>query len=68
MIVPGGYHSGGGGYIMSREALTRLGSALTKDYNFCKNSGLEDVDVGKCLRTLGVYPNGSIDEVGRERY
>lgn len=67
MIVDGGYHSGGGGYLMSREALKRLGSTLANDYKFCKNSGTEDVDVGKCLRKLGVYPNSSLDELGRER-
>ena len=52
---------------MPREALKRLGSALTKDYAFCGNSGIEDVDVAKCPRTLDVYSNSSLDELGRER-
>jgi glycoprotein-N-acetylgalactosamine 3-beta-galactosyltransferase len=67
VIVNGGFHSGGGGYLISREALKRLGSTLTNDYEFCGNSGFEDIDVGHCLRTLGVYPNSSLDELGRER-
>lgn len=66
--MDGGYHSGGGGYLLSREALSRLGSALTKDYKSCANTGTEDVDVGRCLRTLGVSPGTSIDELGRERF
>lgn len=88
VIVPYGYHSGGGGYLLSNEALKRLGNQLNKDYSFCPNTGkvdlfiivvnpsqswsielgTEDVDVGKCLRMLNVYPNKSIDEYGRERF
>ena len=30
--------------------------------------GIEDVDVAKCLRLVGVYPNKSLDEHGRERF
>ena len=30
--------------------------------------GIEDVDVAKCLRLVGVYPNKSLDEYGRERF
>ena len=29
---------------------------------------LKDVDVARCLRRLGVYPNKSIDNMGRERF
>ena len=68
VIVQNGYHSGGGGYLLSREALHRFGSNLNKNFTFCKNTGTEDVDVGKCLRELGVYPNKSVDELGRERF
>lgn len=32
------------------------------------NLGTEDVDMGRCFRQLGVYPNKSIDELGRERF
>ncbi len=67
-LVAHGYHSGGAGYVLSREALRRLGSELHKNKTFCNNHGTEDVDVGRCLRKLGVYPNKSIDENGRERF
>ncbi|CAF1090432.1 unnamed protein product [Brachionus calyciflorus] len=68
VIVDGGYHSGGGGYLLSNEAFRRIGSKLNEDFTFCPNSGTEDVDVAKCLRKLDVYLNKSIDEQGRERF
>jgi glycoprotein-N-acetylgalactosamine 3-beta-galactosyltransferase len=68
VIVSGGYHSGGAGYLLSHEALNRIGSALTTDYAFCPQSGMEDVDVAICLRSLDVYIGNSTDEFGRERF
>ncbi len=68
VIVDRGYHSGGAGYVLSNEALRRVGSKLVEDYKFCPNSGVEDVDVAKCLRKVSVYPGKSIDEMGRERF
>lgn len=67
-VVPFGYHSGGGGYVLSKEALVRIGSKLNEDYSFCPNTGYEDTDVALCLRMLDVYPNKSIDRFGRERF
>lgn len=68
IFVEHGYHSGGAGYLLSNEALKRIGSKLNQNLNYCNNSGIEDVDVAKCLRSLGVYPNKSIDYLGRERF
>jgi glycoprotein-N-acetylgalactosamine 3-beta-galactosyltransferase len=68
VIVDKGYHSGGGGYVLSNEAMTRLGSKLNSNFTYCKNTGTEDVDVANCLRRLDVYPEKSIDNQGRERF
>jgi glycoprotein-N-acetylgalactosamine 3-beta-galactosyltransferase len=67
-IVEKGYHSGGAGYLLSNEALARIGSKLNSNMTFCRNTGTEDVDVARCLRLLGVYPGNSTDELGRERF
>lgn len=66
--VDGGFHSGGGGYLMSNEAFRRIGSKLNEDFRFCPNSGIEDVDVAKCFRKLQVFLKKSIDQNGRERF
>ena len=68
IIVQNGYHSGGAGYVLSREAFNRLGKQLNENLEFCPNSGLEDIDVASCLRKLNVYMNNSLDEFGKERF
>jgi glycoprotein-N-acetylgalactosamine 3-beta-galactosyltransferase len=68
VIVENGYHSGGGGYVLSKGALNKLGSKLNEDYRFCPNTGTEDVDIAKCLRKLNILPEKSIDNLGRERF
>ncbi len=68
VIVENGYHSGGAGYVLSRESLLRLGKKLNQNYKFCPNTGTEDVDIAQCLRLLKVYPYKSIDNAQRERF
>lgn len=63
-----GYHSGGAGYLLSREAMMRFGKKLNESFEKCSFIGLEDQDVADTLRTVGVYPNKSIDENGYERF
>ena len=67
-LVERGYHSGGAGYVLSNEALKRFHSKLSENYKYCRSSGAEDVQIAKCLRKLGVYPDKSIDDEGRERF
>ena len=65
VIVPGGYHSGGGGYLLSNEAMKRL----MKTWRSFKNIGeTEDVEVAKILRSVNVSMGGSLDHKGRERF
>lgn len=68
VIVDGGYHSGGGGYLISKESMSRLANQLKNDSNWCQNTGIEDVDVNKCMRRLNITTENSTDEYGRERY
>ena len=39
--VPMGYHSGGAGYLLSKESLSRLGKKLNEDFKFCPDNGVE---------------------------
>lgn len=68
VYVENGYHSGGAGYVLSREAFLRIGLQLNNDYEFCPNTGFEDIDIASCLRNLNVYPAKSIDLENRERF
>lgn len=61
------YQSGGAGYVLSNEALKRFGSALSPINKMCPDTGVEDMDVGKCLRSINVDMGKSIDG-RRERF
>ena len=67
VIVERGYHSGGAGYLLSKEAFTMFGKELNNktDWNY---GGCEDVDVARVLRKLKIYPEKSLDSKGRERF
>jgi glycoprotein-N-acetylgalactosamine 3-beta-galactosyltransferase len=67
-FVRHGYESGGAGYVLSHEAMTRLGKALNSNYSFCLNTGIEDVDTGRCLRKLGVEPGYTFDEDNKQLF
>lgn len=63
------YHSGGGGYLVSRETVRALGNALESNASFCSMSqGYEDLEVAGCLHKLNVTLGESRDEMGRERF
>ncbi len=64
----GGYQSGGAGYVLSKESIYRLGEKLLTAEESCPNNGVEDMNVGQCLRKVGVNSSKSIDEFGRERF
>ena len=64
-VVPQGYQHGGGGYVISKEALRRYG---TRTKGCAKVSGPEDVEWGRCMKTLGVKASGSEDVLGRSRF
>lgn len=68
-IVKGGYPSGGAGYILSKEALKRLGGPQGKNTSLCNtDGGAEDVQIGKCMTNLGVKLLPTVDVLGRSRF
>ncbi|XP_076094875.1 glycoprotein-N-acetylgalactosamine 3-beta-galactosyltransferase 1-like isoform X1 [Mytilus galloprovincialis] len=67
-FVKQGYYSGGAGYVLSKEALTRL-VAKGKNKTLCQqDGGNEDVEIGRCLENLGVKTLNSTDALGRTRF
>ena len=65
-VPPQGYFSGGGGYVLSKEALRRFGN---RPPDLCFNdTGAEDVKLGDCMQKLGVKTGDSRDALGRSRF
>ena len=67
-IVQQGYYSGGAGYVLSKEALTRLANKGRNSKICSQDGGAEDVELGKCMKNLGVETNNSLDALGRSRF
>jgi len=66
VIVKQGYNSGGAGYILSAEALSRFAK---RDATLCaQDQGAEDVEMGLCLEKLHVVPGDTRDKLGRSRF
>ena len=61
--------SGGAGYVMSREALRRVVREGLPYYDKCEmlDYGVEDVELGRCLESVGVVAGDSRDRLGRHR-
>jgi len=68
--VQQGYMSGGAGYVLSREALDRFVLRAMQDSRRClhDDAGVEDVELGQCLASVGVAAADSRDDHGRERF
>ena len=68
--APNGYMSGGAGYVLSREAVTRfVKEALPNPYKCRMDAeGAEDLEMGLCLDHVGVYAGDSRDSMGREKF
>jgi len=56
----------GSGYVVSKEALRRFGTRRSQDCSM--DTGVEDRDMGQCLRHLGVKTADSRDSLGRSRF
>lgn len=57
-----GFMAGGAGYALSKEALSRMIGGI-KDSDLCRQSdfGCEDVELAKCLESVGVLAGDSRD-------
>ncbi len=64
------YYSGGGGYIISRPVLARLGKAVHDDPNTFAGpwNAAEDYAFGATLHKLGVNTEDTRDETGAQRF
>ncbi|CAL1526713.1 unnamed protein product, partial [Lymnaea stagnalis] len=67
--VTQGYASGGGGYVLSKEALRRFGQLGVKNTSLCSKYGIdEDVNMGQCMANLRVSLKSSLDFLNRTRF
>jgi glycoprotein-N-acetylgalactosamine 3-beta-galactosyltransferase len=67
-IVKQGYYSGGAGYVLSKEALTRFANKGRNSKICRQDGGMEDVEIGICMENLGVKTVNSSDALGRSRF
>lgn len=67
---PGGiqYVSGGAGYVLSSEAAQRLADATLRCLQAFGPLPEGDLAIAQCLQTVGVFPEDTRDEHGRQRF
>lgn len=67
---PGGvqYVSGGAGYVLSKVSAHRLADATDQCLRYYGRVGEGDIAIAECLQTLGVVPEDTRDERGRQRF
>ncbi|XP_053311762.1 glycoprotein-N-acetylgalactosamine 3-beta-galactosyltransferase 1-like [Spea bombifrons] len=67
LFVDQGYMSGGAGYVLSKESLKRFVDGFRAG-NCTHKSSVEDLELGKCMETMGVTAADTRDSEKRERF
>ncbi|CAG7820320.1 unnamed protein product [Allacma fusca] len=64
------YASGGAGYVLSKESVRRFIEEALPNKKNCSAvpGGSEDLEMGKCLRNVGVELGDSRDKLGKHRF
>lgn len=67
LLLLQGFMTGGAGYVLSKEALTRFATEAYDNSEICDELEVyEDVQLGKCLSNVGVIAGDSRDALGKE--
>lgn len=69
--VKQGHFNAGAGYVLSKEALRRFNERALLDAKGCRtldDGGIEDIEMGKCMETVGVLAGDTRDDLGRGRF
>lgn len=62
------YVSGGAGYVLSKVSAHRLAGATDRCLRYYGRVGEGDLAIAECLQTVGVVPEDTRDERGRQRF
>ncbi|KAE9554462.1 hypothetical protein FO519_002336 [Halicephalobus sp. NKZ332] len=65
---PKGYVNGGGGYILSREAIKQFASKAFNDSEICPFYEWEDLGISRCLSNLGISPEDTRTFNNKQRF
>lgn len=67
---PGGlqYVSGGAGYVLSQESAHRMSASTPRCLRYYGRLPEGDVAIAECLQTVGVVPEDTRDDRGRQRF
>uniref|UniRef100_A0A1I7X7J0 N-acetylgalactosaminide beta-1,3-galactosyltransferase n=1 Tax=Heterorhabditis bacteriophora TaxID=37862 RepID=A0A1I7X7J0_HETBA len=63
-----GYNAGGAGYVLSRAALKIFNEKLYINATLCPDDIYEDVGIGRCLASVGIFPHDTRNALGQNRF